>query len=172
MKQRNRMKIGMDYTFYGVDGFECFQPIIEKILSSISQASLVKFTWAVNEAICNALRYGKDGIDESKVNFTVRYNGRFLIAKVISNSGGFDVSGYLRDLSSQKGLWWECLKNKNRGRGLWIMLNGTKRVIFNDTGDTVYLVFNTQEQNFLANEENEYLLSKIKVLKNNEKKAG
>lgn len=172
MRQMNRMKIGMDYTFYGVDGFEGFRPMIEVIFSSISRTSLIAFTLAVNEAVCNALRYGKDGIDLSKVILNVRYNGKHIIAKITSDSAGFDVANYIRGLECQSGLWWECLRKKNRGRGLWIMLTGSKRVIYNATGDTVFLIFNTQEKtSTLSQDRNETLLAKIKVLKNQEKKA-
>jgi anti-sigma regulatory factor (Ser/Thr protein kinase) len=160
MLQADRMKIGMNFEFLGVDGFEKYRPMVEIILSSISKTSLITFTLGVNEAICNALRYGSEGFDMSQVKLHVRYNGTFLIAQVCSSNAGFDVRSYLASLHDSTAEWWKDLRKRKRGRGLWLMLSGSQRVIFNASGNKVILVLNTSNQKM--DEVN--LLSRVTVL--------
>ena len=159
---RNQMKLNLNFTFYGVNGFEMYRPTMETVLSSLGKTSLIKFVLAINEAVCNALRYGDGGIEEAKVKINLRFNGKYILAKVNSSSLGFDVDGYIK--SFPKNLdWWELLRKKNRGRGLWIMLNGSQKVIFSENGKEVILLFNVHNPTF--NDEKE-LLSKVRVMRN------
>jgi anti-sigma regulatory factor (Ser/Thr protein kinase) len=163
LQSADRMKIGMNFVFFGVDGFEKYRPAVEIILSSMSKTSLIAFTLGINEAICNALRYGNEGLDMSQVKLQVRYNGTCLIAQICSSNAGFDVKSYLAGLNDSTAEWWKDLRKRKRGRGLWLMLSGSQRVIFNASGNKVILVLNTSCKE--TDEAN--LLSKVTVLKKN-----
>lgn len=162
MKNSNRMKLCMDVTFFGADGFEKYRPNVEIILSSLERTNLIKFRLAINEAICNALRYGSGGVHDAKVRVIIRYNGNYVLAKIISTSNGFDVSHYVEGLQHiDCHDWWTALKGKNRGRGIWIMLSGSEKVIFNAAGNEVILATKLHKDSAQGN-----LLSKVVVLKN------
>lgn len=154
VNKNNKMKVCLNITFVGVDGFERYRPLMESVISTVSRASLLKFTFAINEAVCNALRYGHGGLDEAKVQLKIKFNDRFIVAKIGSDSEGFDVEDYVNQLN-QSDNWWEALKKEKRGRGLWIMLTGSKKVIYNSNGCEVMLVeklttpVNGQEGNLL-----------------------
>lgn len=160
---RNQMKLNLNFTFYGVDGFEMYRPTMEIVLSSLGKTSLIKFILAINEAVCNALRYGEGGIEEAKVKINLRFNGKYILAKVSSSSIGFDVDGYIKSFNQKNLDWWELLRKKNRGRGLWIMLTGSQKVIFSADGKEVILLFNVHNPTF--NDEKE-LLTKVRVVRN------
>jgi anti-sigma regulatory factor (Ser/Thr protein kinase) len=166
MSRTNHINLYMNLTFFGVDGFEKYRPMVHSLLNNVSDKNLVQFTLAINEAICNALRYGDGGVDISKVKVRLRCNSRFVIVKVSSSSPGFDIHTYIKSLD--KSLeddspdWWEALKNKSHGRGIWIMLTGSEKVIFNNNGNDVILVSKIKDSAALENRE---LLSKITIRK-------
>lgn len=151
----------MNVVFNGVDGFEKYRPNVEIILCSVDKSSLIKFRLAINEAICNALRYGKEGIENTQVHLNIRYSGNFIVAKISSQSNGFDVQKHLNKLSGvDQQDWWDYLKAENRGRGLWIMLSGSQKVIYNASGSQVILAMKMNRQDHNQRK----LLSKVFVL--------
>lgn len=156
------MNIYMNLTFIGVDGFEKYRPIVDVLLKNLSEKSLINFTMAINEAICNALRYGDGGLDLSKVKLKFRYNGKHIIAKISSNSPGFDIQTYIHSFDENTSDWWTSIKNRNHGRGLWIMLSGSKKVIFSSDGNEVTLVTEIADTESI---EEGNLLSKVYVRK-------
>lgn len=154
------MRMCMNVSFNGVDGFEKYRPHIEIILCSLDKSSLINFRLAINEAICNSLRYGNGGIDQAKVRLSIRYSDRFILAKIITDNSGFNVHEYVERLSGvEQQNWWDYLKTQNRGRGLWLMLSGSQKVIYNASGNEVILAMKFNKK---YSEEN--LLSKVYVL--------
>ncbi|MGL5515068.1 MAG: ATP-binding protein [Sporomusa sp.] len=155
------MKLRISVTFRGIDGFEKYRPNVEIILCNLEQSGLSKFRLAINEAICNALRYGNGGIDDSIVRLNIRYHEQFIVAKISSDSPGFAVREYIEKLSIiDPQEWWEHLKTKNRGRGLWLMVTGSQKVIFNAAGNQVILAMRINGEPTISN------LSKVYVLAN------
>lgn len=161
MHKKDRMKVCLNVVFHGIEGFDKYRPNVEIILCSLDKSSLIKFRLAINEAICNALRYGEGGIEKAKVRLTIRYNESIILAKISSNSSGFNVHDHLLNLNNvdQKN-WWDSLKSKNRGRGFWIMLSGSQKVIFNKAGNEVILAMQLAGRH----ETEVDLLSKVHVL--------
>lgn len=163
---RESMKVCMSTTFYGVNGFEKYRPHIEIILSSVSKLSLIGFRLAINEAISNAIRYG-DSFDDAKVAVNIRFNRKIIIAKIQSFNNGFNVKEYVENFySNPSANVWDMLKKKSRGRGLWLMLSGSERVIFSADGKEVILVtrvsdiFDQQE----AEKDSTKLLAKVYIV--------
>lgn len=144
----NKMQVDMKFAFLGIDGFENYRPVMEIVLSGLSginKTSLIAFTLAINEAVCNALRYGRNGLEAAQVKLNVFYDGKFLTAQVVSDNDGFDVKGYLNSLSINDD-WWKSLRRKSRGRGLWLMMCGSQKVIFNECGNVVTLILDISEK--------------------------
>ena len=160
MQKKDRMRLCMNVLFNGVDGFEKYRPNVEIILCSVDKSSLINFRLAINEAICNALRYGSGGIEQAQVRLSIRYSGNFILAKISSENNGFNVREHVEKLSeADQQDWWDYLKSKNRGRGLWIMLSGSQKVIYNASGNQVILATKINHQ-----EPEKKLLSKVHVL--------
>jgi anti-sigma regulatory factor (Ser/Thr protein kinase) len=150
-------------TFFGVDGFEKYRPHIEATVGSLSKESLVNFRMAISEAICNAIRYA-DNTAMAKVVVQVRFKKKLIIAKVTSFNASFDVKKYLEPLRNiAADNVWDMLKTKNRGRGLWIMLSCSDRVIFSADGSDVILVTRVNQRPKMECETRK-LLSKVYVV--------
>jgi anti-sigma regulatory factor (Ser/Thr protein kinase) len=164
MRKFEHMKVCMNVSFCGLAGFEKYRPHIELILSSLSVASLVKFRLAINEAIVNAIRYGDGGVNSAKVYVSIRYNIKNIVAKIRSYNEGFDVRHYIEKFQENPEVnIWESLKKRNRGRGLWLMLSGSERVLFSADGRDVILI--TKINNGITEKErnSERLLSKVHI---------
>lgn len=157
---KNLDHINLEMLFKGFDGFEKYQSVMDLVVKNVSQVGSIRFLLAVNEAICNALRYSDEGPDLSKVKVRFRCNERALIVNVRSDNHGFDVSTYLERLRNinNPNDCWSKLKNQTRGRGIWIMATGSKKVIFNKSGNEITLI------NYLSdNDQDVNLLSKISI---------
>lgn len=116
--------------FQGVDGFEYYRSIIGELMDGN-----VRFQMGLAEAICNAIQYGRGGPDQARVCITLRKTGKRLMAKVVSDSAGFDVQEKIRELQPL-----EALRHKNCGRGIGMMFLSADRVLFNAIGNEVILV--------------------------------
>lgn len=160
--KKNYFNLRMNLTFHGVDGFEEYRPIVHSLVGKVGD-QMNQFIYAINEAICNALCYGDGGFEVSKVKVRIRCNSKFIIAKVSSSSPGFDVHTYINNLGNDYPDWCKALRKKNRGRGIWIMLTGSEKVIFNSNGNDVILVSRISAE--CPDSEERELLSKIAIRK-------
>lgn len=157
------MNVKSNMRFVGIEGFDTYRRFIEMMIKGQNHPDAVSFLLGVNEAICNALRYSESGPELAKVKIKTRFNDRFLIVRITSDSPGFNIREYVenfKDLSDMA----ECrsyLKKQKRGRGLLLMLVGSKKVIFNASGNSVTLL--TDLKFSPVSSQNEKLLSRLVI---------
>lgn len=138
------MTAKIQFKFEGVEGYEDYRDIVKSITSSITQDYYnTAYYIAINEAVCNALLYGKKGPVETIVNIDIRINQRVIITKVHSDSKEFDVLKHQTNLikmSESTEKWFDFLKFASSGRGTWMMLAAVEKIIYGRFGNDVVLI--------------------------------
>lgn len=133
------MEVNVEVAFQGVDACDDCRPIIDDLLNRVCKGDFMGFRLAINEAIVNVFTHGKEKYD-TKGTVSIRYKKRYLCISVWGESNGFDVAAHLERLKEMEDDWQERLKSEVHGRGIWMMLLGCDRVIFNKDGTKVSLL--------------------------------
>ena len=141
------MKI-FSYTFRGAEEYDTkIFPVLESFFTDVLADPEGRYQIAVDEAILNALRYGKQGYDSEKVDVEIRLTESDITTVIISDSRLFDVSSFranLRRLAANPQLanmrWGEYTAYLQRSRGYWLMLQFSEYVYLAASGKRVSLV--------------------------------
>jgi anti-sigma regulatory factor (Ser/Thr protein kinase) len=162
------MRGNLEVSFIGADGYDEICDFVDVVVTFFTKDEKYKdFFTAINEAVSNALSYGKEGPEKTKVLLQFRTTGKWLAVKVVSDSKPFDVERYRRKMiessKTMEGHWAEHLKGAEHGRGIWLMLTGAKKVIYNASGNLVILITRipAEEAQYFGKE----LLTKIAIIK-------
>lgn len=136
----------LQYKFKGVEGYETIRPEIKKKVSNITgDFGIMGFYIAINEAVSNALLYSKVGFLDVLIFIDLIVKNSHLMVRVYSESNGFNVAKYIEKmkvLASQEEYadWSQLVKHSVSGRGIWLMLTGCEKVVYNEKGDCVVLI--------------------------------
>lgn len=102
------------------------------------------FMVAITEAVCNAFRYNKLPYDKASVNINIKYTNKILIVSIVSSTNKKDAkeikTNLLNLIENTDVCWHEIIKNQPCGRGLWLMLEASNRVILEPDMQKVHLV--------------------------------
>jgi len=141
MKDRTNWEV----SFKGEDGFRFNRLSIRSLIESLTQdTEEMNLYFGINEAVCNALLYGKAGPNRTEVKISIWVDKGYMAVRIFSESKGFNVRSYrekMLDMAKEMdGDWAVALRESIRGRGLWMMLTGADKVIYNEFGNEVMLV--------------------------------
>lgn len=137
--------IDMNKKYYIIDfiGYENY-PIryLRYILSKFKHKNLNLFLLAINEAVCNAARYTTTSINTCHINLQIYCDDNYIKVLVVANTNhnfAKDLKKKLNELKNEKS-WAKCLKSQIRGRGFWIMLEGTDCIYVDEFMQSVLLI--------------------------------
>lgn len=136
------------YTFRGAEEYDTkIFPLLETLFSDVLADPAAHYLIAVDEAVLNALRYGKQGYDAEKVDVEVRVTESDITTVVISDCRIFDVPSFrdkLRRMAANPQLanmrWGDYTAYLQRSRGYWLMLQFCEYLYLAVSGKRVSLV--------------------------------
>ena len=122
------------------------------------------FLLSINEAVCNAARYTTTNIKTCKINIQIYIDNKLIKVKISSDTHPTSAKDLKRELSKLKNevSWSKCLKYELRGKGFWIMLEGTDNIYVDETMQSILLIKILNKQYYRYNNLSE-LLSKFHI---------
>lgn len=131
------------FTFRGCNEYSAVRRELEKIYNVINDPNF-NYCLAVNEAVCNAVRYGLAGIDDTRIVIFVYVTDYDLKTTVKAETAPFDVEAYkvqLEALAKEKGEldWADYTGDSEKSRGFWYMLMACDQVTLTEDGNSVTL---------------------------------
>ena len=106
----------------------------------------LNYYFALNEAVCNAARYAKEGNDSVQINLKIELEGSGIKTTIESKTIPVDMLVYRDKLKcfsmspDHKGKnWQEAWKNQLSGRGFWLMLSACDYIFVERFGQRVVL---------------------------------
>lgn len=130
------------YEFVGHRAYQNYDHDIKKRIKKEIGYEDSDYYIAINEAVCNAVRYGINGVENTKVRVIVSIRNSFLKVKVESESKEFDVFAFrerLKNIPDQTMDWRKLFKNTLSGRGIWLMLSGTDHIVWVEKENAISL---------------------------------
>ncbi len=136
------------YTFCGAKEYDVnVFPLLDAIFMETLADPEGHYFIAVDEAVTNALHYGKQGADAEKVVVEVRLTESDITTVVLSDSRPFDVLLFrdkMRRIAENPQLaempWGEYTSCTQRSRGYWLMLQACEYLYLDVSGKRVSLV--------------------------------
>lgn len=134
------------YNFIGCDGYQdcCFE--IKQIFKQNLDVVNLNYYFAVNEAVCNAARYAKEGNDNVKVHLKIEIESTGIKTTIESKTIPVDMLAYRNKLKNfsmnpehQGQTWQEAWKDQLSGRGFWLMLSACDYIFVDRYGQRVVL---------------------------------
>lgn len=133
----------------GYPGYHRIRPNLENFIKNNIKPEIVQnqLLIAINEAVCNAVRYGKSGPESTRINITLSVNKlldkNLFTLSIKSDTKKFDISKQYKKMAKdalKKEYWYENTQNDISGRGLWMMLIGVDLLTYSSDSNEVVLL--------------------------------
>lgn len=135
-----------EYQFTGYPAYQQYREKIKELITKATKDSELNFYIAVNEAVCNAARYGAKGILETEIEIKLKIEADALQTRVFSQTQTFDAARFRRQLQELaqddliSGLdWYDWVHQADHGRGIWLMLAACDFICLDKDGQFVTL---------------------------------
>lgn len=125
----------------------------------------IDFMLAINEAICNAVRYNINDINTCKINIMIYFDKnfvKFLISSETTPTSAYTIKSNLLKLKNEPS-WSKYLKDKLRGRGFWIILEGVDYLYVKEDMQSILLIKKKKTRNLETSSNTFELINKFNI---------
>lgn len=134
------------YRFTGYPAYRQYRKEIKDRITTATEDEDLNYYLAVNEAVCNAARYGTQGVLETAIQIKLKIEPDALQTKIFSSTKAFDMMAYRNQLralaqdETTKSLDWDkWLQDADHGRGIWLMLAACDFICMEKNGQFIEL---------------------------------
>jgi hypothetical protein len=135
------------YSFLGYDAYyKNILPVIEQIIAKVIHDEDSHYILAINEAVCNAARYGIEGLDKVAIDVRLHITQNNISTTIRAHTRIFDAARYrkkLRNLLEDEALrdmdWGDYAMHMEDNRGFWYMLMACDYLYMDASGQDITL---------------------------------
>ena len=161
------------YQFTGYPAYQEYrQEIKDRILKATEDDDL-NYYIAVNEAVCNAARYGIAGPLKTEIAITLKIEVDNLQTEITSSTWPFNFIAYrqkLRTLAANEKTqnmdWPDSLGEAASGRGIWLMLAACSYLLIEKDGRSIQLTAPLPWKPSILRSQMDILVSRFFILDN------